>query len=108
MIPKVLRRRRRVRRARSRGILADVAARDLIPGLGARLKAARVAAGLTQQAVQEACGVVRTNLVRYERDTKTPTLRVLYVLARAYGVEVCSLLPPAAEVLGPAPAPPTE
>ena len=67
--------------------------RDAVPGLSEKLKAARVAAGLTQVQAADASGVGRTNITGFESDTKTPTLATLYKLAEAYGVDVCDLLP---------------
>jgi len=79
------------------------ATRDTIPGLAARLVAARTAAGISQSETARRSGVARENLIRYEQGSKGPTLRIVYLLARAYGVEVSELLPPVADVLGPAP-----
>lgn len=67
--------------------------RDLVPGLAAKLKAAREAAGLTQQVAGERSGVHPVSIAKFEIGTTTPTLRVLYKLAKAYGVDVCDLLP---------------
>ncbi len=67
--------------------------RDSVPGLGEKLKGARVAAGLTQVQAAEASEVDRVNISKFEGDNKTPTLATLYKLAAAYGVDVCDLLP---------------
>ena len=67
-----------------------------MPGLGAKLLAARTEKGLSLSDVKDAVGVDRTNLSLYERDLKSPTLPVLYRLAQAYGVPPSELLPPAA------------
>ncbi len=67
--------------------------RDTVPGLGEKLKAARIAAGLTQQQAVDKSGVHQANLSQFEGDAKTPTLATLYKLAAAYGVDVCDLLP---------------
>ena len=66
-----------------------------LPGLGAKLVAAREDAALTQAAAAAAASVDRPSLSLYERDLKAPTLPVLYRLAAAYGVPPCDLLPPA-------------
>lgn len=43
--------------------------------------------------VSATTGVNQSNLSQYESGSKTPTLALLYRLARAYGVNVCDLLP---------------
>ena len=75
-----------------------MAKRDAVPGLGAKLKAAREKAGLTQTAADEASGVAQTNIARYEGDSKTPSLATLYKLAAAYGIDICDLLPKPTEI----------
>lgn len=71
-------------------LMAD---RDFVPGLAAKLKAAREAARLTQQEAAERSGVHAVSIARYETEVRTPTLKALYDLAAAYGVGVCDLLP---------------
>lgn len=77
-----------------------VAKRDQVPGLAAKLKAARERSGLTQEQVAEAASVSRASLSQYESGSKTPTLAVIYKLAAAYGVKATTLLPPDDEVGG--------
>lgn len=67
--------------------------RDAVPGMGEKLKGARVASGLSQVQAAEASGVDRVNISKFEIGTKTPTVATLYKLAAAYGVDVCDLLP---------------
>lgn len=67
--------------------------RDTVPGLAALLKTAREVAGLTQTQAGERSGVHQISISRFETDKATPTIRVLYKLATAYGVDVCDLLP---------------
>ncbi|WP_439627614.1 helix-turn-helix domain-containing protein [Gemmata sp.] len=69
--------------------------RELVDGLAAKLKAARDAAGLSQQDAGEKSGVHHVSIARFETDKRVPTLAILYKLAAAYGVTVCDLLPPA-------------
>jgi transcriptional regulator with XRE-family HTH domain len=69
--------------------------RDSVPGLAAKLRAAREAAGLTQIQAGERSGVHHVSIAKFETDKSTPTLRVLYRLADAYGVDVADLLPTA-------------
>jgi transcriptional regulator with XRE-family HTH domain len=67
--------------------------RDTIAGLGAKLREARLAAGLSQYEAADASGVHQVSITRFETEKATPTLRLLYALANAYGVDVCDLLP---------------
>ena len=67
--------------------------REVIVGLADRLKAAREAAGLSQQQAGEASGVHHVSIARFETDKRVPTLAALYKLAAAYGVTVAEMLP---------------
>lgn len=67
--------------------------RDAVPGMGEKLRAARVASGHSQTSAAEASGVHSVNISRFESELKTPTVATLYKLAAAYGVDVCDLLP---------------
>jgi transcriptional regulator with XRE-family HTH domain len=76
----------------------------LIPGLAAKLKAAREAAGLSAEQAGAAAGVHFVSIYRIEKEERVPTLDVLYKLAAAYGLKsVCDLLPPP-----PSPKPPAK
>lgn len=66
--------------------------RDTVPGLAARLKAAREKAELSQSEAASRAGLYQANIARFETDKGTPTLRVLLKLAEAYGVDVCDLI----------------
>jgi transcriptional regulator with XRE-family HTH domain len=68
--------------------------RETIPGLAAKLRAARETAGLSQQQAADRAGLYQATIARYETDERVPTLGALYKLAVAYGVDVCELLPP--------------
>lgn len=70
-----------------------MAGRDTVPGLAAMLRTAREAAGLTQEQAASKSGVSRVGIAKFETDKTAPTLRVLYKLADAYGIDVCDLLP---------------
>lgn len=67
--------------------------RDTVPGLAAKLKAARESAGLTQQEAAERSGVHAVSIARFETEVRCPSLLSLYKIADAYGVTVCDLLP---------------
>lgn len=67
--------------------------RDSVPGLAKKLQDARAAAGLSQYEAADKSGVHQVSIARFETEKATPTLRVLYLLAEAYGVDVCDLLP---------------
>jgi len=71
-----------------------MADRDFVAGLAEKLRAAREAAGLSQQQAGERSGVHAVSIARFETEVRTPTLKALYKLAAAYGVGVCELLPP--------------
>lgn len=60
--------------------------------IGAALKAARRAAGLTQEEVARRSGVHQVHLSRLENGKVQPTVRTLVRLAEVYGVEVGSLV----------------
>lgn len=72
---------------------ASMANRDAVPGLAARLRAAREACGLSQVDAGEAAGVHHVSIAQFETDVRTPTLATLLKLAAAYGVDVCDLIP---------------
>lgn len=65
--------------------------------LAEQLKAARLAAGLSQQQVAEKVGVTRMAISKYERGRMTPDGRRLIQLAHALGVPVSRLLEPRGE-----------
>lgn len=67
--------------------------RDSVPGLAAKLRAAREAAGLSQIQAGEKAGVHHVAIAMFETEARTPTVRVLCLLAEAYGIEAGSLLP---------------
>lgn len=52
------------------------------------LKAARVNAGLTQQQVQQATGIARSTLRRWEQGKTSPRVSELAALCDLYGVVV--------------------
>jgi transcriptional regulator with XRE-family HTH domain len=60
--------------------------------VGRRVRQLRKAAGLTQQATADACGIFRTYLTRIEAGTANPTITVLVTLATTLGVKVTDLL----------------
>jgi transcriptional regulator with XRE-family HTH domain len=66
--------------------------------LGEQLKAARLAAGLSQQQVAEKVGVSRSTVSRYERGLAVPDGRTLSALARALHVGVDRLLEPRGDI----------
>lgn len=74
-------------------------------GLGARLRAAREWAGLTQEEAASALGVTHALISYWENDRRTPGLGHLTRLAEIYGTTVTNLLDPAhEEPAGPQPA----
>jgi transcriptional regulator with XRE-family HTH domain len=67
--------------------------RDTVPGFGARLKALREAAGLTQTALAERAGTHFTTIAKLEADERSASLRLALAIAGALGVGVEDLVP---------------
>lgn len=63
-------------------------------GFGARLKAAREAAGLTQENVAQMLHIHRTTYTKYECDKAEPPIEVLVKLTDVLEVSADSLLTP--------------
>lgn len=60
--------------------------------LGAVIAETRRATGLSQEALAIACKLHPTYISQLERGLKSPTVRVLRLIARALGTEASSLL----------------
>ncbi|MFI2911099.1 helix-turn-helix domain-containing protein [Streptomyces sp. PDY-4] len=60
--------------------------------VGERIRAARITANLTQEAVALAAETDRPSVVRIERGQQSPTLDTLIRLARAIGVPLAELV----------------
>ena len=56
--------------------------------IGARVKTARLAAGLTQEELARAGGIVAHTISRIERGKHTPTLEVTSAVASSCGVTI--------------------
>lgn len=67
-------------------------------GIGARLKMAREAVGLSQRALAAAVGVSATTIRRIENDEAMPDSALLIRLARGCRVKVAQLMRPACEL----------
>jgi transcriptional regulator with XRE-family HTH domain len=65
---------------------------ELEQAAGRAIAARRRRAGLTQEALAEACGLHATYISQLERGLKSPTLRVLFRLAEAMGVSPSALV----------------
>lgn len=61
-------------------------ARPDLSTIGARLRAARRAANLSQQQVSDVCGLCRASIRAYEAGTRSPTLACAIDLAAHLGV----------------------
>lgn len=61
--------------------------------LGARIRAARLQAGMTQAALARAIGTTERNIVRWETSKNQPRTQSLVAIARATGVDLEELLP---------------
>ena len=62
------------------------------PTIGSRIKAAREAAGVTQEVLAAAAGTHQTHVSRLENDAQEGTITVLKRLAKALGVDVRELI----------------
>jgi len=65
---------------------------DPVPQFAANLRAARLAAGLSQEALGDACNLHRTEVSLLERSGREPRLRTVVKLARALGLRPSELL----------------
>ena len=63
-----------------------------MPDFATNLKSARVAAGLTQQALADRLGIWRETIAHWENGTRQPTLDRLPKIAEALGCEVGLLI----------------
>lgn len=70
----------------------DDLGRAVAADFGAKLRAAREKAGLTQEALADLCGLHRTVISPLERGEHMPRLDTLLRLSGALGVEPCSLV----------------
>lgn len=70
---------------------------EVITGLGDRLRALRIARGLTQEALGAAAGVKAETLSRLETGQRSPDLLTLANLAAALACTVRDLFPPDAK-----------
>lgn len=66
--------------------------------IGARIKGARTAAGISGNALGRAVGLSVGQISRYENGANAPSAEVLCLLALTLGVETRDLLPDIAEV----------
>ena len=61
--------------------------------IGQKIKAARLAAGLTQIELSEKMGVNRSYISQYEKDLRSPSFDTLDKFAAAIGCSLLDLLP---------------
>lgn len=67
-------------------------------GFGERVRARRKALGWSQETLAESAGLDRTYIGRCEAGKQNATLKTIYSLAEALGIEARELLPPMSEV----------
>jgi transcriptional regulator with XRE-family HTH domain len=60
--------------------------------LGAELRKARLAAGLTQEALSSSARIDRSYISQLERDLKSPTVETLLRLCRAMGASASKMI----------------
>lgn len=66
---------------------------------GEKIKAARIAAGMTQKELGNKCGMADSAIRRYESDRAKPKIETMVKIAKALGVEIgaiLTLIPPEA------------
>ena len=70
--------------------------RQLSPqrAFGERVRALRLAAGMTQEDLSERCGLFRTYMSRIETGKANPTLTMIHALADSLGVPVIAFFEP--------------
>ena len=66
---------------------------EVYGAIGARIRAARITAGLTQAALADACEVRRTSIVNIEAGRQRLPVQLVYDIAEVLGVPPKSLLP---------------
>jgi len=69
---------------------------ELARVIGANVRAARTAAGLTQGALSERTGIAIPNISRLEAGTHLPSVATLKKVSDVLEVPICSLLDPPA------------
>src|SRR4051812_33120643 len=74
---------------------------ELAAAIGANVRAARTAAGLTQAGLSEKTGIAIPNISRLEAGTHLPSVATLKKVSDVLEVPICSLLdPPGAMTAG--------
>jgi transcriptional regulator with XRE-family HTH domain len=68
--------------------------REQLSAMGARIRAAREAAGLSQEALADIAGLHRTYVGGVERGERNVTVGSLLTIARSLGLDARELLPP--------------
>lgn len=62
-------------------------------GYGAKIKASRLAAGMTQKQVGELCGIDPATIRKYEAEKLHPKIETAFKIADALGVPVGNIMP---------------
>src|SRR5580658_5803827 len=78
--------------ATPREIASSSASPDLTPAVGANLRRLRTKKGLSLERLSRASGVSRAMLGHVELGRSTPTIKVLWKIARALGVPFSALI----------------
>ena len=65
----------------------------MVKTFGAKLKALRIAAGMTQEELAKKCGTSKQSISRYEKSDREPNIRSAKVIADALGVPLEYLAP---------------
>src|SRR5689334_5923591 len=81
----------------AREVASPEASADLTPIVGANLRRLRTKRGLSLERLARASGVSRTMLNQVELGQSTPTINVVWKIARALGVSFSALITGASE-----------
>lgn len=71
---------------------------ELREAIAARLRVERARLNLTQSKVHDLTGIAPNTLSRYEQADQLLSIEALYRLAKAYGIDPASLLPPLTDI----------
>jgi transcriptional regulator with XRE-family HTH domain len=72
--------------------------KEVVPGLGQRIRAMRLGANLTQDHLASASGIKIETISRIENAATTPDLETLVRIGNALRVQLAELLPPPGDV----------
>ena len=72
--------------------MINVKNKELIKALGNRIRELRVEAGLSQEGLSNEAEIPLSQIGRIERGETNPTISTLFVICKAFGIELKDLL----------------